>query len=281
MHIVRRELVVPLQLASVRIQSQDTIRKQVVALPVAIHRIGIRISGRPVQRVAFGVIRAGQPCRAAAEQRLGALPGFGAGVPFQRNGPFSPQPFASGRLVGGKESTDPAVPAGDARDDHVVHRQGSDRRAVVLRLVGHVDVPHQSARDSVQGDQVRIVGYHKHFVTQDRHAAVGAERRVADESRSLRARILPDLAASQCIERQGLVRPGNVHHAVGDQGRHFEAKMIDGEDPFHAQILHVRRIDLLEFAVPVAAQVSVVSEPVAWPRIPDSVEVDSSGIARA
>ncbi len=144
----------------------------------------------------------------------------------------------------------------------------------MLRLFRHVDVPYQAAGDAVQGDEVGVVHGHENVVAENGDSAIGSERRVSDESGRARARILPDDAAGESVQRQRLVRAGDVHDAVGDNRGHFQAEVIDGKNPFHRQLVDVRLIDLVELAVAVAVEGSVVGEPVAGPRVLNAGEVD-------
>ena len=55
-NIVRRELVVPLQFSSGRIEGEDTVGEQIVAAALAIVGIRPRIAGGPVERIGLGIV---------------------------------------------------------------------------------------------------------------------------------------------------------------------------------------------------------------------------------
>ncbi len=65
MNIVRRELVIPFELAGLRIQRQNAIGIEVVALALVAIEIGTRIAHRPINRVELRIVSAGHPGRAA------------------------------------------------------------------------------------------------------------------------------------------------------------------------------------------------------------------------
>ena len=65
-HVVGRELEVPLHLAVRRIEREHRVGVEVVAGPVVGVPVGRGIAGRPVEQVQLGIERAGQPRRAAA-----------------------------------------------------------------------------------------------------------------------------------------------------------------------------------------------------------------------
>jgi hypothetical protein len=91
--------------------------------------------------------------------------------------------------------------------------------------------------------------------------------------------VFPELAAGGGVEGDGLVGAGDVHDAVGHHGRDFEAEVVDGKDPFHAERVDVGGIDLLQGAVAVAVQGAVVGEPVTGLRIFDAGEIDPGASA--
>ena len=73
--IVRRELVVPLQLAGRGIERQHGIGIQIVALALVAVEIRTGIADGPEQRVGFGIVGAGEPGRRAAVLDGAAHPG--------------------------------------------------------------------------------------------------------------------------------------------------------------------------------------------------------------
>ena len=72
---------------------------------------------------------------------------------------------------------------------------------------------------------MRIIGHHEYFVGEDSDATVRAQSRVSNQVASPRARIFPDLAPRERIQRKGGIWPGHVHDAVRNDRRRFEAKV--------------------------------------------------------
>src|SRR5579884_2259442 len=66
MGVVRSDLVIPFQIAVFRVQGQDTIRVKIIAGPVTVVGVGIRITGGPVERISFRIVRTCQPGRSPA-----------------------------------------------------------------------------------------------------------------------------------------------------------------------------------------------------------------------
>ena len=172
------------------------------------------------------------------------------------------------RLVARDESADSLIRPRNPGNHGVFHHQRSHRPPVMLRLLGHRLLPHQFARRAVQRQQVRIVRLVEHLVITDRHSAIRPERRIAVQSASLRPRVLPDLVSRQSIDRKHLVRPRDVHHSAGFERRHFQPVVRNGKDPLQTQPADIPRVDLFQLAIPVRAQLTVVSEPVPRLRLP-------------
>jgi len=90
--IVRRELVVPPELAGLQIEGQVAIRIKVGAQTLVAIRIRMRVTHGPVEDIGVRVGAAAEP-RGAAPQRQGrALPGVGhqPGITRFRDGPEPP-----------------------------------------------------------------------------------------------------------------------------------------------------------------------------------------------
>src|SRR4030095_7780645 len=104
--VVRRELVVPFQRASVGIQRQDRVRVEVVAFPLVAVVVGARVAGWPVEQPGFRIVGAREPGpRATVFERL-ASPRFGPRLAWCRDRPEPPYAFASGCFVGVEKSAD-------------------------------------------------------------------------------------------------------------------------------------------------------------------------------
>ena len=110
---------------------------------------------------------------------------------------------------------------------------------------------------------MRVVGHHEQAIARDGHAAVDAARGVADEPPRARPLEPPDLAAVAGVERVALVRAGDVHDAVDDDRRDFEARRTrDGVDPLRRETRDIALGDFGERRVAVAAGRAVIAGPV-------------------
>jgi hypothetical protein len=162
--------------------------------------------------------------------------------------------------VPGKEAVGAVLAAGHAGDDHVPG-DGERRRGgrIVLPPVLERRVPQQLARETVQRQQVRIVGDHEEALARDGDAAV----RMADRALGPRALVAPDLPARAGIEREALVRVRHVHDARDDdRGGLRAAAAGNREDPLRREPRHVAPVDLRHRGVAIAARIAVVGRPV-------------------
>src|SRR5207237_9802152 len=93
--IVRRELIVPLEVSGLRVERENAIRVKVVAGTVAVVAVRPRIPSGPVQGVGCRIVRPGEPGGTAACDGLFSLPGFHPGLGFTRYGPATPDDSAA------------------------------------------------------------------------------------------------------------------------------------------------------------------------------------------
>ena len=77
-HVVRRELVVPLERAGVGVERDDRVGVEVVAVAIVAVEIGAGIAGAPVDQVERRIVGAGDPGGAAAALPRVAFPGLAA-----------------------------------------------------------------------------------------------------------------------------------------------------------------------------------------------------------
>ena len=203
--VVRRELEVPLQLAGVRIEREDRVRVEVVALALVAVVVGTRIAGRPVEQARFGIVGAGQPGGGAAVLDRLADPRLRAGLAGRGHGPEPPHALAGRGPVRVEESADALVAARDAGDHQIVDDERRAGGAVVLAVVGHLDVPQQLTGEAVQRDQVRVVGLQEHAIAEHGHAAVDPAAGIADQARRARPAVVPDLRGP-CARRAPRLR---------------------------------------------------------------------------
>ena len=277
---MRRELVIPLQLTVVRLQCQYRGSVEVIALPlIAVHG-RVRVAHAPEQRICLGVISARHPGGAASAEpgQCGSLPRLRFRLARRRNGPETPDPLAGSHVVGREEAAHSLIPARDSSDHHVFHHQRGRRASVivVLRTLRHLRVPQQCARHPVQRDHMGVVRLEEHTVPQYRHAAVGAFGRIARDFLRAVPLVVPDRSPRLRIHSKHLVGAGDEHHPVHDQRRHLQREMVDREDPFDAEVLHVGGSDLVESAVAIPADVAVVGWPVARVRMHNLLESQSA-----
>ena len=95
---------------------------------------------------------------------------------------------------------------------------------------------------------------------------------------------MPDLRPGGCIERTHLIRSGDVHDAVSNQWNCLQSEVPhvftkirrvrkelgperNRKCPLEAELIYVGGVDLLQIAISIPVQRSVVREPVAWFRI--------------
>ena len=98
--------------------------------------------------------------------------------------------------------------------------------------IDHRCLPHERTGDSLEGNQVTVIGDHEHLIAGGRHAAVRARNGISGQSWSTGALIMPYLASTARIERIALVGVGNIHHAIGDnRGRLYFPGITQREDP--------------------------------------------------
>ena len=117
--VVRRELVVPLQLAGVGVERDDAVAVQVVAEPRAAVPVGRRIAGAEEHEVRLGVVGAGVPDAGAAGLPRLARPGLVARLAGTGNRVEAPDLLAGLRVERRDVAADRAVAAAGA-DDHLV-----------------------------------------------------------------------------------------------------------------------------------------------------------------
>ena len=203
--VVRRELVVPLACAGRRIERDHRTAEQVVALTHGAVVERTRIADRPIHQIEVGIVRAGQPGRAATQLPGIAGPGVVSEFAGTGNRREAPQARAGRRIVGVDEAADPELAAGDAGDDLVLHRQRRAGDAEALHRIGDLHFPEQRTGPGVERQERRVERADEDPVAEHRDAAV--ERvdlvRVADLLRPLIAPDLPSRRASSATTVPG------------------------------------------------------------------------------
>ena len=128
-----------------------------------------------------------------------------------------------------------------------------------------------------------VIGLEKHAIAEHGDAAIDAGRGVSrrNESRRLWTHELPDLPAGSGIERARFIDRRNVHDAVQHDRRHLKGALASHlVRPFRLELRDVLGVDLIEWAVTIRAEETVVARPLARLRTRDIVERDLPGQLR-
>ena len=193
--IVRRELVVPLDLSGLGIKRQHRAGVEVVARPAGgIERA--RIADAPIDRVQFRIERAGDPGRSAAKLPGIARPGIVAGLAGRRDGIGAPEMLAGLRIPAVDEVAGAEFGAGNAGDHHAVGDERRHRHRIAGLEVDRVLAPQLLAGLGIERDDVGVERGAEQLAVIDRGAAV--DDSAADDARRLRRVLdlgLPDLLA--------------------------------------------------------------------------------------
>ena len=167
---------------------------------------------------------------------------------------------------------------------------GRGRREILLVEIGDLDEPAFFAGFRVERDQVVVWCLEKEGVVPDGRTAIPDVRRAARPPE-----VVPDFAAVERVERPHVVRGGDVQnpadlqngalnraagelaraHTADDRGRQTTARAgRHRRHPREREILHVRRVDLLERAVPAARVVAGKRRPVIGERLRQRRRID-------
>ena len=288
--VVRGLLVAELGLTRIGVAAEDGHRPLVVA---GTHGLvpRRRVAGAEVDQVGAGIVGVPAPVGAAADLPGIALPGGGAEVLLAvmgvldvevggeqqvlvRAGRVGAPDLGTGlHVVGGEVAAHAELGARGADDDLVLHHVGGDRQRGADLDVGILDLPHRLAGLGVERHDVAV---EQGLEDQRRGLSVAGPvgETAIDEiaagdgagGRVLLGLVLPqDLARIVEGESKGVVREGGVdiHLVVDDDGRALVAVEQAGrERPGDLEVLHVRRVDLLELAVIVRVVVLARHHPV-------------------
>ena len=111
--VVRRELEVPFELAGIGVERDHAIAIEVVAGAMVAIPIGTGIADAPVGEIEIGIVGARDPDGGAAGLPGIAGPGFVAGFARAGDGVEAPGFLAGRGVVGGDETADAVLAAGD------------------------------------------------------------------------------------------------------------------------------------------------------------------------
>ncbi len=136
------------------------------------------------------------------------------------------------------------------------HHQRRHRREVSQLKIAQLHLPAllpilrvQANQETVWCLEVQPIFVHSHAAIAD---MIAAARRVA---------VMPDLPAAAPVDRPHVVRHAEIQDAVDHQRRRFHRDRVRAIGPGQSQRRHVRRVDLVQIAVPPSRVVSVVSRP--------------------
>ena len=264
-HVVRRELVVPLQLAGVGIERHDRGGEQVVAFAIGAVVIRPRIAGAEEHQVLFGIVGARDPDRAAAARiRIGLGPGVAANLARAGHGVEAPDLLAGRGVEGLDEAANAELGAGDAQNHLVFDHQRRHGGRVAALVVFERHVEQHGAGLHVERHQVRIERRHVQPIAQHTKAAID---RTATQNHLVRqfTPVSPDLAAGSRVDGpRVIVDAGDVQHTVDhNRGRLKGAKRTGLKRPLRCQLMDVGRRDLRQRTMPLTIVGAGVGEPLA------------------
>ena len=275
--VVRRVLVVPLDLARIDVHRERAVGVEVVAGPVLVVPVRAGVADAPDQGVGLRVVAACDPGRAAAVRgRALVLPGLRAGLAGRGDGVGAPD-FLVGVEVGRRDpAADAVLGAGNARDREVLDDERSARDHLALVGIGDLALPGDLAGVLVGGDDAAVQRVRDDLVAPERHAAV-VDAAARDGARPVVVGLgvhLPDEIALTAVGVDlvdGAPAVGDVHEAVLDDGRALKAAVrpdaaaLDAAErygPSNLQVLDVAGVDLVERREPLRRVAAVVEKPV-------------------
>src|SRR6202000_1289416 len=152
------------------------------------------------ESVELRVVSAGHPgCARSVIERI-SFPRFRIRLAGFRHGPESPD-FLAGRLiVCGHETAHAFVTSSGACNYQIADYERRGGAVVVLMPVGHLGLPDECAGETVQRDDVGVIGQHEDAVARPCDSAIKANGSVARKSLCARALEMPDHASAACVE---------------------------------------------------------------------------------
>ena len=216
--IVRGELEVPFDLATVRVKGQGRVRVEIIALPSVTVPVGGRVAGCPVHQVKVRVIRARHPGRTAALFIRITGPGLDAGLAFVRHGITPPLPLARLKIIGVDIAANAVFTAGNTDNDVIPNNQGGQGKAETAGIVVGFRIPHDRAGFSVKCDNTRIQSGHNDLISGQGRAPIARPAANPHIARQFMV-VLPERFARCCVQGEELViGRGEIHDAIGHQG---------------------------------------------------------------
>ena len=275
--LLRRRLVMPLQVPVVRVERKDGRQVEVVAAARRADRARPRrtVARADVQRVELRVVSHRVPHRAAATTeppfagpRLGGslhLGAFEAVFRVARNRVETPGQLAGVGVVSGKVTAHAILGAAIADQHLALHDARRARDRVRLGAVDGVHFPALLARARVERHQATIERADVDGAFPHRHAAIhGVATGIATPRTGHLGVEGPERLAGlgvECVHHAP--DAGRVHPAIDDDRRRLQpARRPCCIGPGEPELAHVARVDLVERAVTLLVVSAPVCEPV-------------------
>ncbi len=246
--VVGGELEVPAHAARLPVERHERAGVEVVAGTDVAIPVGAGVADAPIKKIQLGVVGAGKPGGPAARLPTVAAPGVVAGLAGAGDGDEPPATLARLRVVAVEKAPDARLAAAHA-DDHLARGcQGGRRDRVTQFVVAQAGRPPEGTREAVERHELRVESAHEDGAVEQGHPAVGGAE--AQSAHVLRQHRIPppEAPARARVEgHHGTARLGQVHHAVGHEGRRFEGSLlIRLVHPDRPQLRHVLGPDLVE-----------------------------------
>src|SRR5262249_50778140 len=145
--VVRRELVMPFELAGVGIDRDDGGAVEIVSNAVVAVVVGTGVAGAPHREVRLGIIGTGNPDGGSAMQvrvvgfTVFAEPCLVAGLAGSGNRVKAPDLLTRVHVERSEKAADTVFAAGDAGDHLILDGERRYRHRVLLLVVGDLNVP--------------------------------------------------------------------------------------------------------------------------------------------
>ena len=258
-----RKLVIPFQLAGIRIERDHGTAIEIVAPALVAVPVRTGISDAPISQVEIRIVGTRHPHGSAPSLPRIASPGFVARLARARDGVKSPNFFARFHIVGRQETADTVLTAGGTDNHLVLHDQRGHGQSVAGLGFRYRNVPQRTPVFGVNRDQTGVDRRHEQRVAQDRHSPVHAAAARAGRLFGS-VGIRPEDASGGGVQSDDVIRRlHGVHDSVYNQRRSFELfKRSSLKDPLQLEVFHILRSDLAKRAIPLPVVVSGVREPV-------------------
>ena len=199
----------------------------------------MRISSSPIDQVQIGIVRSGNPGRAAAVRHSVCIrPGFRSRFARLRHRIPVPENFSVLGASGFQKSRDVRLIVGHAGDETVLHHQGRHADVIAELVIGYFQVPNLPSGARIQTDEVRIGR------TEIQPVLVHRDTPLSDHVARTLALEVPDLPARPRVHRPYVVRDREVQDSVHHEGGRFDGLLVCLERPCHGQRPGVALIDL-------------------------------------